>query len=79
MSRNPNLQYLGPSLDGRTNRWRVTIPCCGKSAEPATTIFSRQEIPCPVCSKKWLADYNNQKLFDLSQQEDGEDGEDVAA
>lgn len=36
-------RYLGPSRDGRTNRWRVICPC-GTAFTPLTTMF-RQAHP----------------------------------
>lgn len=52
---------LGRSSDGRTNRWRVTCPRCGKSFEPTTTMFKSQSLVCPNgrCNALMIAHYDD--------------------
>ncbi len=46
-------QVIGTSSDGRTNRWRVTCPNCGRQCEPPTTRLGWQGITCD--NRKCLA------------------------
>lgn len=53
----PVFHYLGQSRDGRTNRWCLRLPC-GYEKEPATTMFSFQNVSCDRCRKEYVVDYN---------------------
>lgn len=55
-------QYLGPSSDLRTNRWRITCPACAKTFDPQTTMFRQQSLQCPHrrCGKQMIADYERE-------------------
>lgn len=49
------ITYLGPSDDGRTNRWRFAPGCGHKPFEPKTTMFKTQHVACPKCDAEyWL-------------------------
>ncbi len=50
-------RYLGPSRDGRTNRWKVICPC-GTAFTPLTTMFRHQHVQCPKCRQEGWVDYN---------------------
>lgn len=50
---------VGPSSDGRTNVWRITPPCGHKPFIPQTTMFAYQEVQCPKCGVRAIADYNS--------------------
>lgn len=52
---------LGRSIDGRTNRWRVTCPSCQKSFVPVTTMFKSQSLDCPHrgCGGRMVAHYDD--------------------
>lgn len=56
-----HLKRLGPSSDGRTNRWRVTCPRCETTFEPETTMFRSQSLECPSgrCKAHLVAQYND--------------------
>lgn len=51
--------FLGPSGDGRTNRWQVCCPKCGHRWTPPTTILKRQALHCPrsKCGVAMVVDY----------------------
>lgn len=51
-------KYIGPSSDGRTNKWRVTCPLCQAQFEPVTTIKRFQILECPTCHADLSADWN---------------------
>lgn len=57
-----HLQLLGPSMDGRTNRWRVTPGCGHKPFEPPTTMFGTNHVKCPRCGAEAVAHYNAQTI-----------------
>jgi hypothetical protein len=57
----PELSYLGPSIDLRTNRWRIDCTC-GYENYPPTTRMAIQHITCGHCQKEWRADYNAETL-----------------
>lgn len=54
------IKYIGESADGRTNRWRIECPSCGKSFIPPVTRLAQHEFFCPgrKCLALLLADYN---------------------
>lgn len=49
--------YLGPSSDGRTNRWKL-ICQCGKNHIPTTTMLPKRSEQCPKCKREEVVDYN---------------------
>jgi hypothetical protein len=51
-------RYLGPSSDGRTNKWELTCQC-GKVFVPPTTMLARREEQCPKCGRVRVIDYNS--------------------
>lgn len=53
---------LGLSRDGRTNRWEITCPKCGKVFEPRTTMLATQSMECPKrsCGAEMVANYNSE-------------------
>ncbi len=50
-------QYLGPSSDLRTNRWKLTCKC-GTKWEPTTTMRRCRLEQCPKCDIEEVVDYN---------------------
>lgn len=48
---------IGSSCDGRTGRWEVDCPDCGRKVKPATTLFAHQTFACD-CGVKFEADWN---------------------
>lgn len=52
---------LGLSRDGRTNKWRLTLPC-GHDKEPATTLLASQVVSCDRCAKEFWVNYNNRTM-----------------
>lgn len=54
-------RYLGRSSDGRTNRWRLTLPC-GHEKNPGTTMLSWQHVSCDQCQKEYLVDYSAETM-----------------
>ncbi len=52
-----SIKYLGPTSDYRSNRWRVSCEC-GRSFDPSSTMYARQNIECPRCGKMYFVDYN---------------------
>lgn len=60
MPKSTTPRVLGLSTDGRTNRWQVSCPVCGKEFIPVTTRCSTQQLTCPNprCRAELLANYN---------------------
>jgi len=53
------LDYLGLSIDGRTNKWRITCDC-GNTFSPPTTMFSKTTVVCPKCAVNIFCDFNEE-------------------
>ncbi|MCB5205029.1 hypothetical protein LH464_21415 [Neorhizobium sp. T786] len=59
-------QRLGLSTDGRTNRWRLALPCA-HTIEPMTTMYAQQQVGCERCGRTFLVDYNDQTMKEVEE------------
>lgn len=50
--------YQGPSLDHRTNRWKLTCGKCKYTWEPSTTMLGHRVETCEKCGREELVNYN---------------------
>lgn len=57
MGNRATIRVIGLSVDGRTNRWKLTC-VCGASTEPPTTRLAKNTIECRSCHLIYLVDYN---------------------
>ena len=64
------LTYLGPSSDGRTNRWSIKCPKCGTIFYPTTTMLANRHEQCPrmSCLSEMLVNYNDRSVTLLSRE-----------
>lgn len=52
-----SMRCVGLSMDGRTNKWHINMPC-GHAKSPPTSMFSKQVLQCDVCLEEANVDYN---------------------
>lgn len=63
-----NVRFLGASSDGRTNKWEIICPVCGKKIIPPTTMLREQAISCEASKQcrnagtQIVIDYNAKTL-----------------
>lgn len=58
-----HVHFIGLSSDGRTNRWRITCPKCGKDTIPPTTMLPDQQFRCErgkKCNANIYVNYNDE-------------------
>lgn len=52
------IRCIGPSHDGRTNRWAIACLRCQNEFEPPTTLRKSQSVQCQKCALEMVAFYD---------------------